>query len=227
MVSPLFSNNLYRRVTVFPNLFRQFLDFLHSGDFSFDPEFPIGPPHFNIHSPDDEVPDDKPRIPQPGTSDQKCGDPPDVATWPRPLRPMHMLQSAYLDIMRHLTSVEPEAGGMLLGPKGTSVVTHYVIDVMGKATAASFTLDAAGLNRVLKRALECDLSCLGLVHSHPVGCTQPSSGDLAYVRKSFANEKNKNLIEFLLPIFCDGILTPYIIHPHEPCVVQVAQLLLF
>ena len=116
---------------------------------------------------------------------------------------------------------------MLLGPKGTSVVTHYVIDAKGKATAASFTLDAFSLNRMLKKALECDLDCKGLVHSHPAGCTQPSSGDLAYVRKSFANEKNKDLTEFLLPIFCGGILIPYVVRPREERVVQMAQLILF
>ncbi len=211
---------------MYPFLFRQSPEYLHCGDFPFDPEYPIGPPHFNVHSPDDEVPDDNPRIPHPVTSDQNR-DPKEIATWRRPLPTIRMLQPAYLSIMRHLASVAPEAGGMLLGPMGTSVVTHYVIDKNGKATAASFTLDAAGLNRVLKKALECDLDCKGLVHSHPAGCTQPSSGDLAYVRKSFANEKNKDLTEFLLPIFCGGILIPYVVRPHEQCVVQVAQLILF
>lgn len=212
---------------MYPFLFRQYPDFLHCSDFPFDPEFPFGPPPFDLDSPEDEVPDDNPRIPHPSTSDQKCDNPSDTATWSRPLPIIRMLQPAYLNIMRHLASVQPEAGGMLLGPKGTPVVTHYIIDKHGKATAASFTLDAAGLNRVLKKALECDLDCKGLVHSHPPGCGQPSSGDLAYVRKSFANEKNKDLAEFLLPIFCGGILIPYVVRPHDQCIVQVAQLILF
>ena len=140
---------------------------------------------------------------------------------------MRMTQTVYLEIMRHLSSVAPEAGGMLLGPKSHPVVTHYVRDKKGKATAASFTLDAAGLNRVLKKAIACGMDCKGLVHSHPQGCTQPSGGDLAYVRKAFANEKNKDLAEFLLPIFCGGILLPYIVRPHDENLVQNAQLLLF
>lgn len=210
-----------------PFLFRHCPEFLQCGDFPFDPEFPFGPPPYDLYSPDDEVPDDNPRIPHPSTSDQRCDDTPAVPAWPRPLPPMRLLQTAYLDIMRHLTSVVPEAGGMLLGPKGSSVVTHYVIDENGKATAASFTLDAAGLNRVLKKALDCGLNCKGLVHSHPPGCTQPSGGDLVYVRKSFTNEKNKDLTEFLLPIVCGGVLIPYIVRPREENVVQMAQLILF
>lgn len=175
----------------------------------------------------DEPPDDNPRIPRPDACDARQENAPDVAAWPLPLRPMKMLQTAYLDIMRHLSSVPPEAGGMLLGPKGSGVVTHYVIDEKGKATAASFTLDAAGLNRVLKKALENGMNCKGLVHSHPTGCTVPSCGDLAYVRKAFANEKNKGITEFLLPIFCGGVLIPYIVLPREKNIVQVSQLILF
>ncbi|MBI2806066.1 MAG: Mov34/MPN/PAD-1 family protein [Planctomycetes bacterium] len=210
-----------------PFLFRQFPELLQCGAFPFDPEFPFGLPPYDLFSPDDELPDDNPRIPHASTSDQKCDDPPKVATWSRPLPSIRMLQAPYLDIMRHLASVPHEAGGALIGLKGSPVVTHYVPDKNGKATAASFTLDAAGLNRVLKRMLECGLDCKGLVHSHPPGCGQPSSGDLAYVRKSFANEKNKDLKEFLLPIFCDGILIPYVVRPHEQRVVQAAQLILF
>jgi proteasome lid subunit RPN8/RPN11 len=113
---------------------------------------------------------------------------------------------------------------MLLGPKGTSLVTEYVPDVNGKAGAASFTLDATGLNQVLKKALARGLDCKGLAHSHPSGCVHPSSGDLAYVRKSFANARNKDVSEFLLPIFCDGKLLPYIIFLDEPCNVQLGTL---
>src|ERR1017187_10033234 len=65
-------------------LVEAFPEFLHSGDFPFDPEFPIGPPHFDHRSPEDEVPDDNPRIPHPSTSDQNR-DPADIATWRRPL----------------------------------------------------------------------------------------------------------------------------------------------
>lgn len=211
---------------MYPFLFRYFPDIFHSGDVPFHPEFPGASPPYDLCSPDDEE-FNNPRIPQGDLTDEKDDIPPLVTAWSPPLPPMRMLQSAYMDIMGHLSEVVPEAGGMLLGPKGTSVVTHYFIDEKGKATAASFTLDAVGLNRMLKKALACNLDCKGLVHSHPPGCTRPSGGDLAYVRKSFANEKNSGLTEFLLPIFCDGILIPYLIRPREPEIVQMAQLILF
>jgi hypothetical protein len=141
------------------------------------------------------------------------------------LPPMRILQSAYAAIMRHLTGVEPEAGGMLLGPKGSSLVTHYVPDENGRATAASFTLDAVGLNRILKMFLACETEGKGIVHSHPIGCTTPSLGDLLYVRRSFGNPKNKDLSEFLLPIVCGGQMFPYIV-AGDPLTVRAAELIL-
>jgi proteasome lid subunit RPN8/RPN11 len=161
----------------------------------------------------------EPPLPPPSDPEEE----PLAEAWPPILR---MLQSAYLAVMRHLTSVPPEAGGMLLGPRGSPVVTHYVPDRNGQATAASFTLDAAGLNRILRRFLDCDLDAKGLVHSHPRGCSAPSFGDLAYVRKVFGNEKNRDLGEFLLPIVCDGELYPYLIRGSDPGRVLPAQLLL-
>lgn len=142
-------------------------------------------------------------------------------------RPLKMVERAYRAIIDHLGSVEPEAGGMLLGPRGTSIVTHYIPDLRGKATGASFTLDAKGLNQVLKNHLECGLDAKGLVHSHPSGIPRPSFGDLEYVARSFVNPKNRNVTEFFLPIFCDGQMFPYVVLAAQPGVVIPAQLWLF
>lgn len=205
-----------------PPWMRSLLDIPCRAEYPHGPELPC-----DFTPSDDEEPDDNPRIPRPDTCDCHEDNPPELVSWPALARPMKMLQTTYLDIVRHLGSVEPEAGGMLLGPKGSSVVTHYIIDEKGKRTPTSFTLDAAGLNGVLKKGRQFSLDCKGLVHLHPSGCTVPSQGDLAYVRKSFANEKNKDLTEFLLPIFCDGVLFPYVVLPREKIVVQLAQLILF
>lgn len=143
---------------------------------------------------------------------------------PRPL--MRMMQSAYAAVMDHLTGIEPEAGGMLLGPKGSSVITHYVPDLKGKATPVSFTVDAASLNRILKKHVECGLDAKGMVHSHPRGCNFPSHGDLQYVRRAFANEKNHDLSEFFLPIVSGRELFAYVILVGDLGTIQVADLVL-
>jgi len=143
---------------------------------------------------------------------------------PQPV--MCMTQSCYWQIMEELTRREPEAGGLLLGPIDDELITHYIPDENAIATGASFTLDAPGLNRILRKFRECGMNGKGLVHSHPRGCTQPSGGDLAYVRKSLANEKNQTALKFMLPIVCGQRLYPYLIQRDQTPEVVLAQLLL-
>lgn len=141
---------------------------------------------------------------------------------PQPV--MCMTQSCYWQIMEELTRREPEAGGLLLGPIEDDLATHYVPDENAIATGVSFTLDAPSLNRVLRQFRACGLNGKGLVHSHPRGCTQPSGGDLAYVRKSLANEKNQGAMNFMLPIVCGKHLYPYLIQRDQTPEVVLAHL---
>ena len=140
---------------------------------------------------------------------------------------MKMTQSAFHKCIQTLTRRQPEAGGMLLGPEDDDdLVTHFVHDKNGRATPTSFTLDAAGLNRVLRRFKAARMNCKGLIHLHPRSVTRPSHGDLKYVAKSFANPSNDNASQFFLPIVCDEKLYPYVITRDAPGCVLVAQLLL-
>jgi proteasome lid subunit RPN8/RPN11 len=149
--------------------------------------------------------------------------------WPLPSDPppiMRMTHAAYGAILRELTSRRPEYGGMLLGPKDSDVVTHFVADENGLAGSASFTLDAAGLNRTLREFRQCGLDAKGLVHSHPHGMTRPSAGDLHYVQKALANPRNREARDFHLPIVCNGQLYPYVISRDCPDRVLHAVLIL-
>lgn len=149
--------------------------------------------------------------------------------WPAPTGPlpaMRMLQSAYSDAMRELTDRRPECAGMLLGACESDIVTHFVADEHGRATSASFTLDAAWLNRVLREFQRCGINAKGLIHSHPAGVTRPSGGDLRYVARSLGNPKNKDCSEFFLPIVCDRRLYPYVVTREEPGRVLRAELVL-
>ena len=162
-------------------------------------------------------------------TDQRVSDRDTSDDWPLPAGPLpaiRLLQTAYSDAMRVLTSRRPECAGMLLGPSDSDIVTHCVADEHGRATTASFTLDAAWLNRVLREFQRCGINAKGLIHSHPAGVTRPSGGDLRYVARSLGNPKNKDCSEFFLPIVCDRRLYPYVVTREEPGRVLRAELVL-
>ena len=138
---------------------------------------------------------------------------------------LKMTQSAFLECMHELTSRRPESGGMLLGPvDDDDLVSVYIHDKNGKATAASFTIDEVRLNVILHRFRERGLNCKGLIHSHPAGVTSPSGGDLAYVRKVFANDNNQAAGQFFLPIICGDRMYPYLVRQDAPHRILTAQL---
>jgi proteasome lid subunit RPN8/RPN11 len=132
---------------------------------------------------------------------------------PAYLPPMLMTQSVYRRVMQRLGDLQPEAAGVLLGPQDDEpLATHFALDELGTSTAASFTLGTEFLNGVLQQHRVCDLTCVGIVHSHPAGCTTPSCGDLAYLRRLFdAAELN----QFLFPIYCAGRLYPFLVWRDE------------
>ena len=132
---------------------------------------------------------------------------------------MKCVQSAFRKMREHLSSREPEAAGVLLGPSGEpNLVTHFIPDEHGESTPVSFRLDITRLNKMLKTAKGSELSCHGIVHSHPSNVTQPSGGDLAYLQTLFALPKNDATQPFFVPIFCAQTLYPWVyldgsIHP--------------
>ncbi|QDV48501.1 hypothetical protein [Gimesia fumaroli] len=142
---------------------------------------------------------------------------------------LKMTQSAYREIMDDLVELpfRREKAGMLLGPsEEDDLVTHYIPDKNGRATYSSFTLDAASLNKTLRKYKGVALNCKGVVHVHPPGVLQPSLGDLVYVAQLFANPKNKEATQVMLPIICNGRLYPYLIHAESPREVLIPRLIL-
>lgn len=125
---------------------------------------------------------------------------------------LKMTQGAYHQMMAALAERPPEAAGILLGPKDDEpLATHFVLDASGVATTVSFQLDVEHLNEILCQCRQFDLTCVGIVHSHPTGICGPSHGDLIYVERVLGHEANGNAGVFLFPIFCDGRLHPYIL----------------
>lgn len=141
-----------------------------------------------------------------------------------PLIPM--TQKAYRDAMDNLVSEDQERAGMLLGPVGEPIVTHFVLDKHGQGTRTSFTLHSVSLNQILKQSRACGLDSKGLAHLHPPGIISPSPGDIEYVRRSLSNSRNQTADVFLLPIVCNGRMYPYFIRRDEPTRVHLGRLLL-
>lgn len=137
-----------------------------------------------------------------------------------------MTQTAHRDMMEYLTSHDPEVGGMLAGPQGQDLITHFIEDTTARTTGASYSPDAPSLNQVLKKFLACRMDAKGLAHSHPAGCTRPSLGDLAHVQSTFARAKNARADVYFLPIVCEKRLYPYVVTRDEPERVQLAQLVI-
>ncbi|QDT40345.1 hypothetical protein Pan241w_04010 [Gimesia alba] len=140
-----------------------------------------------------------------------------------------MIRSVYQQILEDLVEhpFQKEKAGILLGPTAEDdLVTHYVPDENGHATYSSFTLDAASLNRTLRHRKGVGLNCKGVVHVHPPGALHPSFGDLEYVAKLFANPKNTEATQVMLPIVADGRLYPYQIDASNPREVLVPRLIL-
>jgi len=145
--------------------------------------------------------------------------------WADRVPQIYITQYAHLAMVLYLSEQEPEAGGLLLGPSD-NLVTHFVPDERAVRTSVSFRLDAAGLNKILKKYRVLGLTANGIVHSHPAGCPVPSCEDLRYVRTSFANPRNAANPQFFLPIFSGGELHPYLVLRHDPDRVRDCQLLL-
>lgn len=134
--------------------------------------------------------------------------------------------SVFHAILGQLVWTGREQGGLLIGPAGEPLVTHFLPDEEAVATADSFEVDAVRMNAKLRPFLELAMNCKGVVHSHPPRVTAPSIGDQDYVRRSLGNRRNHKADEFFLPIVCDGRLYPWVVRREEPLTPHLAQLVL-
>lgn len=151
---------------------------------------------------DDDTPPDADEDDGEQTPDEPVDDDEPMALWG-----LKITQAAFQETMHYLLSRPPEAAGILLGPANEDVLaTHFIPDTTGRATSVSFALDAKALNRTLKRHKPVGLNCKGIVHSHPPGLPQPSSGDVTYFRRLFAMPANSFAGPLFVPIVCRGRL---------------------
>ncbi len=145
------------------------------------------------------------------------------------LRPvMKFTHAAYNNVMRDLAggTFQCEQGGILLGPCDTEdLVIRYVKDSQGDSRPASFTIDAEYLNGQLRKVKDAGLTGVGIIHSHPPGCTRPSYGDLEFLHQIFRNPNNRGGL-FLFPIVSGRQLYPFVVDTTDVRRVQLAELVL-
>jgi proteasome lid subunit RPN8/RPN11 len=139
--------------------------------------------------------------------------------------PMKWTQSVYQQVMREIGSKPPELGGILLGPTGETLATHFVFDETGRGSTASWTFGHNRINEILRQYVPLKLDMKGFVHSHPSGVTSLSAQDVDDFRKPFANTKNEDLAEVWAPIVVGSRVVAYTLLRDQPQPV-LAQLIL-
>lgn len=109
-------------------------------------------------------------------------------------------RSALDAIIETVGSKRAETGGMLLGPENNDNVTHFIFDEEAAVTSITYSPSFEELTVLCELASENGYTLKGFCHSHPYGHSQPSYGDMEYVRKFF--KENENLEIFYIPIVC-------------------------
>ena len=102
------------------------------------------------------------------------------------------------EIRAHLADHEPERGGALYGPRDYPFVTHFQFDPDGQTSSVSYVPSTALIESVIRVERETGLQFKGIIHSHPPGCFQPSSGDEQTVASFF--RLNPHISAMALPI---------------------------
>lgn len=92
-----------------------------------------------------------------------------------------MTAEVYDQIKRTIGTRKPEQGGILGSSDGIHI-DHYYFDKTAVRTGASYTMDAKALNEVIHEWNDNGIQLVGIIHSHPQGCTKPSYGDMETAR---------------------------------------------
>jgi proteasome lid subunit RPN8/RPN11 len=129
---------------------------------------------------------------------------------------MKWTQTVYQRVLRDIGGFPPERGGILLGPVGELMATHFVLDETGSGTSASWTIGHVQINELLRKHVPLGLDMKAFVHSHPSGMTSLSGQDIADFRKPFAKSKHESLAQVWAPLVVDGQIYPYILYREQP-----------
>jgi len=88
-----------------------------------------------------------------------------------------MTAEVYEQIRMTIGVRKPENGGILGSSDGVHI-DHYYFDATADRSSVTYTMDHKALNEVIHKWNDNDILLVGIIHSHPAGCTQPSYGDM-------------------------------------------------
>ena len=88
-----------------------------------------------------------------------------------------MTAEVYEQIRSTIGVRRPENGGILGSSDGVHI-DHYYFDSTSDRSAVTYTMDHKALNEVIHSWNDNGVDLIGIIHSHPAGCTQPSYGDM-------------------------------------------------
>lgn len=136
---------------------------------------------------------------------------------------LRITTNAYQNIIKKIGSGIPEKGGILMGKNG--IVTDFVFDQNAQTTASTYSLNVAYLNPIIKELKKEGKQLLGILHSHPYGCSELSLADREYFLSQFKNFPN---LDFLYtPIVFSAKQNEFEFFPyvfHKDGTVQTAEL---
>lgn len=92
---------------------------------------------------------------------------------------------AYQNIVKKIGSQEVEKGGVLIGENG--IITDFIYDKEANTTGSTYSLNVAYLNPIIKELKKEGKQLMGIIHSHPNGCSELSYPDREYFLSQFKN----------------------------------------
>jgi len=98
---------------------------------------------------------------------------------------LQITTDAYQSIVTKIGSGIPEKGGILMGQGG--IITDFIFDENAHTTGSTYSLNVSYLNPLIKEMKQQGKQLLGIIHSHPYGCSELSNPDKEYFMSQFKN----------------------------------------
>jgi len=100
-----------------------------------------------------------------------------------PAQKLHLTKQVYDQICGTIGRHPAESGGVLGSSNGGRTIDWFYFDATAQTSGGTYTPDTATLNRVISQWNAKEVYLVGFIHSHPRGCTTPSTADHEYVKK--------------------------------------------
>lgn len=98
---------------------------------------------------------------------------------------LQITTDTYQSIVMKIGSGIPEKGGILMGKNG--IITDFIFDANAHTTGSTYSLNVTYLNPLIKEMKQQGKQLLGIIHSHPFGCSELSHPDKEYFMSQFKN----------------------------------------